>query len=269
MKNSQSDRPTKNLALILLFGLAVVTTSRFASPALELIAFRDDFEAFERAWRAGVFAVIEQVSFHDDFESGDRGWWQFPHPEDWAILSEKDAALGVNHYLHMKRNREPGVPRRPLQFALLKKAKVGSFDFQTRLHREGKSMIIVFNYVDTLHFYYAHLSADRGQQDAVHNGIFIVNGEPRKRIAGIDAPPALPDREWHRVRLTRDARAGTIQVFMDDAHEPLFSVVDDTFTCGQVGIGSFDETGDFDDVVLNSNDAGCEPGATLRPAKAR
>ena len=56
---------------------------------------------------------------------------------------------------------------------------------------------------------------------------------------------------------------------MDDAHEPLFSVVDDTFTCGQVGIGSFDETGDFDDVVLNSNDAGCEPGATLRPAKAR
>ena len=230
--------------MLCLLGLAVVTTSRLASPALERIAFRDDFE------------------------SGDRGWWQFPHPEDWAILSEKDAALGVNHYLHMKRNREPGVPRRPLQFALLKKAKVGSFDFQTRLRREGKSMIIVFNYVDTLHFYYAHLSADRGQQDAVHNGIFIVNGEPRKRIAGIDAPPALPDREWHKARVARDARAGAIQVFMDDAHQPLFSV-DDTFTCGQVGIGSFDETGDFDDVVLNSNDAGCEPGATLRPAKAR
>src|SRR5437870_2825073 len=67
MKNSPSEQPTKKAALIFLFGLAVVTTSRLASPALERIAFRDDFEAFERAWRAGVFAVIEQVSFHDDF----------------------------------------------------------------------------------------------------------------------------------------------------------------------------------------------------------
>ena len=230
--------------MLCLLGLAVGTASTLASP------------------------VLQRISFHDDFESGDLASWQFPYPEDWAILSE-NSSQGINHYLHMKRNREPGVPRRPLQFALLKKAKVGSFDLHTRLRREGKSMIVVFNYVDTLHFYYAHLSADRGQQDAVHNGIFIVNGEPRKRIAGIDAPPALPDRDWHRVRLTRDARAGAIQVFMDDAHEPLFSVVDDAFTCGQVGIGSFDETGDFDDVVLNSNDAGCEPGATLRPAKAR
>ena len=271
MKNNRRDRPTKNSAWIFLFGLAVVTTSRFASPVL---AFGDDFEAFVRAWRAHVFAVFERISFHDDFESGNLNSWQFPYPEDWAILSEKRAqqgsengAQGVNHYLHMKRNREPGMPRRPLQFALLKKAKVGSFDFQARVRREGKSMIVVFNYVDTLHFYYAHLSADRGQQDAVHNGIFIVNGEPRKRIAGIDAPPALPDREWRRVRVARNARAGTIQVFMDDAHEPLFSAVDDTFTCGQVGIGSFDETGDFDDVVLISDDAGCQPGATLRPAK--
>jgi len=215
----------------------------------------------------GASPVLERISFHDDFEAGDRGWWQFPHPEDWAILSENDAALGVNHYLHMKRNREPGVPRRPLQFALLKKAKVGSFDFQTRLRREGKSMIVVFNYIDTLHFYYAHLSADRGHQEPVHNGIFIVNGEPRKRIAGVDAPPALPDREWHKARVARDARAGMIRVFIDGAHEPLFSVVDDTFTCGQVGIGSFDETGDFDDVVLSSDDAGCQPGATVRPAK--
>jgi hypothetical protein len=226
----------------------------------------------------GASPVLERISFHDDFESGNLDSWQFPYPEDWAILPEKGAekraeqgsengAQGVNRYLHMKRSREPGVPRRPLQFALLKKAKVGSFDFQARLRRQGKSMIVVFNYVDTLHFYYAHLSVDRGQQDAVHNGIFIVNGEPRRRIAGIDAPPALPDREWRHVRVTRDARAGTIQVFIDGAHEPLFSVVDDTFTCGQVGIGSFDETGDFDDVVLSSGDAGCQPGANLRPAK--
>lgn len=206
--------------------------------------------------------VLERISFHDGFESGNLDAWQLPFPEDWTILSQ-----GGNRYLHMNRSREPGVPRRPLQFALIKDAKVGSFDFQARLRREGKSMIVVFNYVDTLHFYYVHLSGDRGTEQPVHNGIFIVNGEPRKRIAGTEAPPALPDRDWHRVRIARRVDSGSIQVLTDDHNTPLFSVDDSTFTCGQVGIGSFDETGDFDDVALESNDAGCEPHGVVRPAK--
>jgi hypothetical protein len=207
--------------------------------------------------------VIKTISFHDDFERGGLDAWQMPYPEDWAILAE-----GANHFLHMKRSREPGVPRRPLQFALLKQARVGSFDFQARVRREGRSMIVVFNYVDALHFYYTHLSGDRGTEQAVHNGIFIVNGEPRRRIAGLEAPPALPDGAWHRVRVARDVSASSIEVFVDGQSRPLFSVTDPTFVCGQVGIGSFDETGDFDDVKLTSGDAACEPGL-LRPASAR
>jgi hypothetical protein len=209
-------------------------------------------------------AVLRSIEFHTDFESGDLSAWQFPYPEDWVILAE-----GPNHYLHMKRNREPGVPRRPLQFARLRKANVGSFALQARVRREGRSMLIVFNYVDTLHFYYTHLSVDRGTAQPVHNGIFIVNGEPRKRIAGTEADPALPDRNWHTVRVRRDVQSGSIEVFVDDRKEPLFSVVDHTFNCGQIGFGSFDETGDFDDIRLISNDAGCEPGTggVLRPAK--
>ena len=197
----------------------------------------------------------QSILFRDNFEARDLSAWEFPYPEDWEARAEAG-----NHFLHMLRSREPGVPRRPLQFARLKQANVGSFVFEARLRREGRSMIVVFNYVDTLHFYYAHFSSDRGTEQPVHNGVFIVNGEPRKRIAGIDAPPALPDREWHKVRIARDAGSGAIEVFVDDQKEPLFSVVDRTFTCGQIGIGSFDETGDFDDIRLSSNDAGCSPG---------
>lgn len=209
-------------------------------------------------------AVLRSLEFHTDFESGDLSAWQFPFPEDWVILAE-----GPNHYLHMKRSREPGVPRRPLQFALLRKANVGSFALEARVRREGRSMLIVFNYVDTLHFYYTHLSVDRGTEQPVHNGIFIVDGAPRKRIAGTEADPALPDRDWHTVRVRRDVQSGSIEVFVDDRQEPLFNVVDHTFTCGQIGFGSFDETGDFDDIRLKSNDAGCVPGGrgVLRPAK--
>ncbi len=199
--------------------------------------------------------VYKTITFRDDFSSGKLNAWQFPYPEDWEILSE-----GTLHYLHMKRNREPGVPRRPLQFALAKLPPFGSFKLAARVRREGRSMIVVFGYVDTLHFYYTHLSMDRGTQQPVHNGIFIVNGEPRKRIAGLDAPPALPDQQWHRVRVTRDMFNGMIQVFMDDQQAPLFSVQDRTFTCGRVGLGSFDETGDFAEVQIAADNAGCIPG---------
>jgi hypothetical protein len=215
------------------------------------------------ALAAAAGHVLRSLQFRDDFESGALSAWQFPYPEDWTILAE-----GANHYLHLLRNREPGVPRRPLQFARLSRAMVGSFDFQARLRREGTSMIVVFNYVDTLHFYYAHLSSDYGTKQPVHNGLFIVNGEPRKRIAGTEAEPALPDRAWHTVRVHRDVPAGKIEVLMDNDREPRFQVLDHTFNCGEVGIGSFDETGDFDDIQLQSDDAGCEPGAILRPAAA-
>lgn len=194
----------------------------------------------------------ERIWFADDFESGKLDAWQFPYPEDWTILR-----AGGNHYLHLVRSRDPGVPRRPLQFALLKGVRVGTFSFQTRVRRDGRSMIVVFNYVDTLHFYYAHLSGDRGAAQPVHNGIFMVNGGERARIAGAEAPPALPDREWHLIRVERNASSGAIDLYSDFQPGPIFSVVERTFTCGQIGIGSFDETGDFDDVSLISDDAGC------------
>ena len=206
----------------------------------------------------------KSIQLRDGFAGADLAAWGFPYPEDWVVRSEAG-----NGFLHMLRNREPGVPRRPLQFARLKKVNVGSFVFETRVRREGNSMIVVFNYVDTLHFYYTHLSVDRGTEQPVHNGLFIVNGEPRKRIAGTEASPALPDREWHKVRVVRDVPAGSIEVFLDDQKTPLFSVIDRTFTCGQIGIGSFDETGDFDDIKLNSDDAECEPGVVLPAANVK
>jgi hypothetical protein len=206
----------------------------------------------------------QSILVQDGFASGDLSRWEFPYPEDWVVRAEEG-----NRFLHLLRNREPGVPRRPLQFARLRKANVGSFTFEARVRREGHSMIVVFNYVDTLHFYYTHLSSDRGTEQPVHNGLFIVNGEPRKRIAGTEAAPALPNQEWHKVRVARDSRTGSIEVFVDDQKTPLFSVVDRTFTCGQIGIGSFDETGDFDDISLSSGDAGCGPGGATVPASPR
>ena len=171
-----------------------------------------------------------------------------PFPEDWKILEE-----GNLHYLHMERSRPPGVPRRPVQFALLKGVKVGSFTLDVKVRRADSSMILVFDYVDPLHFYYVHLSDNPGTKVSVHNGIFIVDGGPRRRIAGLEASPALPDLSWHDVRIVRNVRTGSIDVFLDKQTTPRFSVIDHTFACGQIGLGSFDETGDFAQFRLRSN----------------
>jgi hypothetical protein len=221
---------------------------------------------FVAGWTKPLGAGPAPLSLHfnDDFSSGTLDRWQFPFPEDWATGSE-----GPLHFLHMLRGREPLVPRRPMQFALVKGVNVGSFTFQARVRRAGNAVLMVFNYVDTLHFYYTHLSRDPGAKVEVHNGLFIVNGEPRVRIAGREAAPALPDTNWHTIRIERDVHSGSIAVFVDDDHAPRFSVIDNTFKCGQVGLGSFDETGDFTDVHLTSADAGCERGAVTHPASLK
>jgi hypothetical protein len=205
--------------------------------------------------------VLTSLSFREDFSSGKLDRWQFQHPEDWVILTE-----GPRYFLHMLRSREPGVPRRPMQFALLRDARVGSFDLRTQVRREKEAMMIVFNYVDDLHFYYAHLAEHPGTDEIMHNGIFIVNGEPRKRIPPLPPLPALPDKAWHSVRVHRDVPSGLIEVYVDGSAKPYFSTEDRTFTCGQIGLGSFDETGDFTDVELESSDANCRSNTLTRPA---
>ena len=207
-----------------------------------------------------ALAALHKLNFHCNFTPKELNEWLFPHAEDWVSKTEDGQT-----YMHMLRPRDPGVPRRPLQFARLKNVNVGSFDLSVKVRRAGSSMIIVFNYVDTLHFYYTHVSHDRGTYQPVHNGIFLVDGGPRRRIAGLHAQPALPDTQWHTIRVVRNAKTGTIQVYSDVQKTPLFSVVDHHFTCGQIGLGSFDEMGDFKDLTIKSSDAGCAPQAPPSP----
>jgi hypothetical protein len=65
-------------------------------------------------WTAPAYSDARKasLSIQDGFNSGSLNAWELPFSEDWEILTE-----GSLHFLHMKRSRPPGVPRRPLQFA--------------------------------------------------------------------------------------------------------------------------------------------------------
>jgi hypothetical protein len=181
--------------------------------------------------------------------------WHLPLRDKWEI-----ADAGGNKFLRMTEPGPIGNPRRPQQFALWQPGCVSDFELNVKVRRRQKSVLVAFGFQDRLHFYYVHLSVDSGDH-AVHNGLFKVDGGERVRIAGTGSAPALPTTDWHNVRLVRDATTGAMDVFMDGEKEPRFHLIDKSFRYGWVGVGSFDETGDFDDFRLRGTQSvKCQAG---------
>ncbi len=60
----------------------------------------------------------------------------------------------------------------------------------------------------------------------------------------------LTDKDWHSFKVTYDAETGEMKAFLDDMDTPILTASDKTLTHGFVGVGSFDDTGYFDDIIL-------------------
>ncbi len=152
-------------------------------------------------------------------------------------------------FLRLDQAGVPGGPiRMPAGLAILKSAPVNAFVLQVDLRSDApvdllvRDVDVVFGYQSPTQFYYVHLAA---KTDAVHTGIFVVNNADRTRLDDGKATSRLMDQQWHRVRVERDTMSGAIRVFFDADVAPMLSAVDRTFTSGRVGVGSFDETGEF------------------------
>ena len=78
----------------------------------------------------------------------------------------------------------------------------------------------------------------------------IVKNAPRKAMTANKNLTPWKNETWHKVKLMRDSKAGTIAVFFDDLTKPHMQVSDKTFGKGRIGIGSFDDMNDFDDIQL-------------------
>ena len=58
------------------------------------------------------------------------------------------------------------------------------------------------------------------------------------------------DDDWHMVRVERNIDTGTIKVYFDDMSTPHMEAADKNFGVGRIGIGSFDDLNEFDDIVV-------------------
>lgn len=168
--------------------------------------------------------------------------WDVPSKADWQIT--KDAGKPLLHMLQ-PRGPLPG-PRRPIQFALMQMPPAHQVKVEVDIRPLKRSCIIVFAYQDPAHFDYVHLSTDTGEKQPVHNGIFHVYGGERVRISSPKGPAAFAaiDR-WYHVVLNFSGETGEIDVTVDGQRVPALHAVDVSLPAGRIGLGSFDETGDF------------------------
>jgi len=188
-----------------------------------------------------------RVLFREDFQSG-IARWETTDDASWEIFDrDGNKTFGNNKRTS---NYKPKV-RSPHNIALIRDVNAGSFSltFKVRSTMDTgghRDCCIFWGYQDAEHFYYAHLGA---KPDPASGQIMIVNGEPRKPLT--DNKKEVPwDDQWHTVRVTRDLESGKVDIFFDDLDTPQMSVVDKTFGAGRIGIGSFDDMNEFDDIEL-------------------
>jgi hypothetical protein len=177
--------------------------------------------------------------------------WTVPAASDWKIDEQ-----GSERVLHLvaPRGPRPG-PRRPIQFALADTPEFRRVTIDLDARPLGRSLIVVFAYRDAAHFDYAHISIDAATQEHVHNGVFHVYGGERVRISSDAGPPAFAAaNRWYHVRLVYNGRSGAVQVTVDGRPIPALRAVDLSLENGKVGIGSFDETGDFKNVKISGTE---------------
>ena len=174
----------------------------------------------------------------ESFDSGSLSGWATYPKGIWRVAED-----GGNKALQLTR---------PSGFAgaVLKDYEVTDFVLTVR----GRCTIkrgdidLLFGWRDPAHLYFIHYAPFTRSG---YNMIAVKNGGTRVPIHVEKKPPArLTGQEYHVLRVERYADTGEIRGYIDDLEKPIFTAVDKTFKSGLVGVGSYGDTGFFDDIRL-------------------
>jgi hypothetical protein len=170
-------------------------------------------------------------------------------PAAWKIASTNNQQTLE---LVKQSNYKP-IVRSPVNIAVIADRVFGDFVLEADFMQTGREyghrdMCIFYGMQNPTNFYYTHIAT--AADPNAHN-IFIVKNAPRKNIAkettkGVNWGLNV----WHKVRLERETRAGTIKVYFDDLSKPIMLAEDSNFADGYIGFGSFDDTGMVDNIKI-------------------
>lgn len=186
--------------------------------------------------------------FEADFENDGLAIWQATDPAAWRV----ERGRGGKVLSQFKQsNYEPAV-RAPRNINLIRDIRVRNFRIELKMcskanESENSDLCVFFAYRDPRHFYYVRL-ADGSEAHA--NSIFMVDGRSAVSIAKTRTSQTKLDDGWHTVRVVRNVDKAIIEVYLDEAQEPIMTAISNLMGWGLVGVGSFDGTGRFDEIRL-------------------
>ena len=182
----------------------------------------------------------------DDFDNGVDRW--NPLSSEWKLVEN-----GEGQAMRMTGKSEHKPPHySPHVISLLKEQIVGDFDLTVEVKSTGgnyehRDVCLFFGFQDPGHFYYVHFGKNADPNSCQ---VMIVNDKPRTKITKVEAKGTPWTDGWHKIRIRRRVAEGTIEAYFDDMEKPLMTAVDTTFTWGQVGLGTFDDSGNWDNFEL-------------------
>ncbi len=190
------------------------------------------------------------IHYEQDFSSSSAiNDFEFTDPAVWQIQRS-----GNNSYLELTGQSDYTPPyRSPCNIALISGEIFGDFILEAMLKQSVKEdeqgdMIIVFAMKDSSHFYYAHLDAN---PNATTRNVFSVNEAPRLPAGDPLTKGIIWEKDkWHKIRLERDIVRGSIKVFFDNMQKPVIQIVDRTHILGYIGFGSYEGTGQVDNIKI-------------------
>jgi hypothetical protein len=197
--------------------------------------------------------------FHESFENGhDR--WETTDDSAWTHqqTDRQNYVFGLNR---RKSDYQPKV-RSPHNIALIKELELSDFvmTFEVRSTKDTgnhRDCCVFFSHQNESQFYYSHFGA---KPDSASGQIMIVNDAPRSPMTENEKTVGWTD-DWHKIMITRDATTGQIDAYFDDMETPHMSATDKTFGAGRIGLGSFDDMNDFDNVLIYGNKEEAEKSA--------
>ena len=175
--------------------------------------------------------------------------WAPKDPSHWKFAVNGEHKV-LSHFVKKGKYKPPH--RSPVNIAVRQTDAVSDFQLTARVlsthpdygHRDA---CLVFGYQDPAHFYYVHFGK---KTDDHANQIFIVDGAARTKISTSTTEGTPWDDQWHTIRVSRAVKSGKIEVFYDDMQNPVMTATNQRFQWGHVGMGSFDDTTDWDWIEL-------------------
>jgi len=187
----------------------------------------------------------------DDFEDGTADEWTPLAASRWQVLAD---AGSLRYFLNTSDYDSPDGIRMG-EISLSSRGPWGDFVFACLAKSvdvtQGNSaadLCIAFAYQDSDSYYYINFNASPGltQLHRIHDGNQVTLATYNQ--------PTFVDGNYHTLRVERTGNQ--IRAFFDGAQ--LFSVSDSFFGKGQIGLGSYNDSGYFDDVTI-SGDSCLEP----------